>query len=237
MNQRYWTIGFIALVLSSGVNASSEQADGSTAYGNDKAFRGDPVAAYFQNSLKKMGGLAMAQQKALGQTDHLARKCAVCHGEDGTSSAPMKKVVVPNIAAQQPLYLFRQLWNLRSGERNHPVMAVMAEGMSDDDLLALSLRFSALPLPPSQGMAIGGHSARGKDIYNELCIHCHGEDGMGISGIPRLKGQNPTYLVNTLTSFRDGGRFRSHAGMAAISAKLQDEDIASIAAFLADFSN
>jgi len=228
-----WVIGFAAFGLLLGAwKASGQTAASGPA---EEAFEGDPVAAYFKRHVDAAGGLEQAQQRALPQSGELAKKCMVCHGEDGSQTGQMKKVVVPNIASQQPLYLFKQLWNLRSGARSHPVMEVMAQGMSDDELLMLALRFSALPLVPYQGPRPTANPQVGAGIYRDLCVHCHGEDASGVAAIPRLKGQNPVYVVNTLISFRDGGLFRTHAGMAAITSKLGDEEIASIAAFLVDF--
>lgn len=196
-------------------------------------FKGDPLAGYFKARVDEMGGLVPAQEKARKASDPLAEKCTVCHGADGNQSRMMNSTVVPNLAQQQPLYTFKQLAKFRSRERNHPVMQTVAKNMDDQEFLFLSLRFSSLPLKPYSGPDLEVSAEAGKTIFTTLCQHCHGADGMGMGAIPRLAGQNASYIVNTLTNFREQGPFRVHAGMQTISAKLTDSDIASLAMYVA----
>jgi cytochrome c553 len=204
---------------------------------SNKPFVGDPLAAYFKQQITQAGGLAQAKKAASSQNEEIYLKCVVCHSATQGKSKQLNKVSVPNISAQQPLYLFKQLSNLHSGARIHPVMKVMTKDLTDQQRLQISLRFSANPLATYSGKPLQADPQQGEKIYRTLCVHCHGDGAMGMGAIPRLKGQNPHYLTGTLKLFRDKGRFRTHAGMTAITAKLTDAQIDSLSVFLANFSH
>ncbi len=69
-----------------------------------------------------------------------AKMCAACHGIDGIA----KVADAPNLAGNGELYLARQLQAFRSGERKHPQMSVIASGLSDEDIAAVTAWYSAL---------------------------------------------------------------------------------------------
>ncbi len=69
-----------------------------------------------------------------------AKMCAACHGIDGIA----KVADAPNLAGNGELYLARQLQAFRSGERKHPQMSVIASGLSDEDIAAVTAWYSAI---------------------------------------------------------------------------------------------
>ncbi|AGA88383.1 c-type cytochrome [Stutzerimonas stutzeri] len=69
-----------------------------------------------------------------------AKTCAACHGIDGIA----KVADAPNLAGNGELYLARQLQAFRSGERKHPQMSVIASGLSDEDIAAVTAWYSAI---------------------------------------------------------------------------------------------
>jgi len=71
-----------------------------------------------------------------------ATQCFACHGEDGLSKAPD----APNLAGQNEQYLVKALQDFRSGARAHEVMSMMAKGLSDQDIQAVSAYFSAIAI-------------------------------------------------------------------------------------------
>lgn len=60
------------------------------------------------------------------------------------------------------------------------------------------------------------------------CTHCHGENGEGRDGIPRLDIQTPEYLAAALRAYRDGTR--ASGTMMAAARRLTDTDITELAA-------
>lgn len=69
-----------------------------------------------------------------------ALACAVCHGPIGISTQPD----APHLAGQPAIYVTAQLKAYRSGARQHEVMAVIAKGLSDDDIAQLAAWFSTI---------------------------------------------------------------------------------------------
>ncbi len=82
----------------------------------------------------------MAGDTALGR--HKAKACAACHGIDGVAKMPH----VPNIAGESTIYLEKQLKAFRSGERHDPMMSIIAEGLSDDDIANISAWYAAIKI-------------------------------------------------------------------------------------------
>jgi cytochrome c553 len=69
-----------------------------------------------------------------------AAQCAACHGLDGMSKQPD----APNLAGQTEAYLVKALNDFRSGARQNEMMSIMAEGLSDADIVNLAAYFHSL---------------------------------------------------------------------------------------------
>ncbi len=72
----------------------------------------------------------------------LASACSACHGLDGLSRRPD----APNIAGQIDIYMIDQLKKYRSGARTHPVMSIVAGGLSDEDIADLVAYYSGIKI-------------------------------------------------------------------------------------------
>jgi cytochrome c553 len=70
----------------------------------------------------------------------VANQCGVCHGLDGIAQAPD----APNIGGESAFYLERQLKLFRDGERTHPQMSVVAQGLSDEDIANVAAYYAAI---------------------------------------------------------------------------------------------
>jgi len=79
-----------------------------------------------------------------------------------------------------------------------------------------------------------GDVESGKSL-GETCFGCHGvasyTNVYPTYKVPKLAGQHPEYLVAALKGYRSGER--SHKTMRAQAARLSDQDIDDIAAYLA----
>jgi len=152
--------------------------------------------------------------------------CAVCHGKDGNSRKPD----VPNLAGQNPHYLWKQIDNFATGRRKYFVMQALAKDFSDEDKFNLAIYFAANT--PRTGRPDSQRAPRGAKLFHQHCAVCHGPDGHGTRDYARLAGQRREYLIATLTAFRDGSGKRRSNIMAAQTHALSDEDIADLAAYL-----
>lgn len=78
-----------------------------------------------------------------------------------------------------------------------------------------------------------GDATAGKERFY-TCVGCHGIPGYSNAyptyHVPKLAGQNATYVVAALKAYRDGAR--KHSTMHAQASSLSDQDIKDIAAYL-----
>ncbi len=167
--------------------------------------------------------------------------CLACHGQDGNSQSA---ALGPKIAGQHPQYTARQLALFKSGEREAPVMAPMAMGLSEQDMLDLAAYYASQTVNP--GVADDTQVALGAQIYRAgnpvsgvpACQACHGPQGKGnpLSGYPMLSGQHAQYTIDKLNAFRDGAVWgkdnRANAVMAGVSANLTDAEIQAVSSFI-----
>lgn len=84
----------------------------------------------------------MARAEAVNEEGKNVRAhCISCHGMKGITVNPQW----PNLAGQKKAYLQKQLLAFRSGERDNPVMQVIAKGLSDEQIEAVAEYYSQLP--------------------------------------------------------------------------------------------
>lgn len=82
-----------------------------------------------------------------------------------------------------------------------------------------------------------GDAAAGR-LKAETCMGCHAVEGYfnvyPTYHVPKLGGQSAAYIESALKAYRGG--MRTHDTMHANAENLSDEDMADIAAFMADFA-
>jgi len=156
----------------------------------------------------------------------LASVCDICHGLDGNSKHPD----VPRLAGQNPVYLWDQLKRFADGRRGDYIMPPIARHFDSEQMLALAVYFSSLPLQagpnPAPGQAVVD---KGKLIYQSKCRACHGDNGRGTGTYPRLAGQWTKYLAHRLVVFQ-----KQRTGiMSEVARGLTNADIDAVAAYAA----
>jgi len=159
--------------------------------------------------------------------------CAGCHGENGV---PQQKTT-PVIWGQNQGYLYIQLRDFKRGARKNDQMSAIAEGLSKDDMKALSAHFSGLKWPsiqqPSPSKDVTKHALT--VIGSIGCTSCHLDQYQGDSTTPRLAGQQAAYLLKTMTDFRDHSR-ANNPGMSDLMNAAQPADLDPIAQYLASLT-
>ena len=99
-----------------------------------------------------------------------------------------------------------------------------------DSMRGLILGLAALVVTSSFAQAAGDSTA-GRKVM-EQCQMCHGKDGLGkMSYTPNIAGQKYDYLVHALMAYKAGER--KSQMMSLVVKKLNDEDIANVAAYYA----
>ncbi|MCB1774656.1 MAG: c-type cytochrome [Gammaproteobacteria bacterium] len=168
-------------------------------------------------------------EDALYHGQRRASLCKVCHGDDGNSV----KEGTPNLAGQDPVYIVDQFNRYADGRRIDYWMGSLAASFSDEDKIKLAIFYAAQTTKPARG---GNDQLieRGRRIYQNLCVECHGDDGRNEEGYARLAGQRPEYTAKMLKEFRTPTGRRYNPLMYARAFMLRsDEEIEAVATYLA----
>jgi cytochrome c553 len=158
--------------------------------------------------------------------------CNACHGPGGNSQIPL----TPSLAGQPKVFVENQLVLIREGLRDIPQMKEIVAGMSDETIIALAQHFAAQTPMPKPG-TVNQEKARlgAATASRALCGTCHLADYTGQKQVPRLAGQDETYLVHSMKQFRDNPGPGRDTIMAAVLYGFSDADLANLAHYLATF--
>jgi cytochrome c553 len=151
--------------------------------------------------------------------------CANCHGADGNS----KMTEVPNLAGQNPIYLLNQVNKFYTGERKDQWMEPAIKLLNETERLNIVAYFSAMHVVPASS---GPTNEAGREIFQRVCARCHGPQALGGERFPRLAGQQHTYIIQSLTRYRNRTGARMEPEMLAMTAALKDADIKALADYL-----
>ena len=160
--------------------------------------------------------------------------CASCHGEDGFG---LENGEYPSIAGQHQRVILKQLLDIQAKIRINPTMFPFSDpetlgglqGMSD--IAAYAAELAPNPNPVNGN---GSRLDRGENLYQTLCIACHGPQGQGEAErfYPRLTNQHFPYLVREMIWIRDKVRKNADPAMVEILAEFSKEDIQAVADYL-----
>ena len=174
-----------------------------------------------------------------------AAACESCHGMTGLGNVAAG---FPRLAGLDAGYLVRQLNDYENGTRSNPVMSPMAKTLSPQERSAVADYYAALPVP-RQAVQPGTEPAallRGQRIAQEgawskgvpACFQCHGANGEGIPPhFPAIIDQPGAYIVAQFVAWQNGTRANDPFGlMKSVATKLDQEEIAAVAAWLASIA-
>ena len=162
--------------------------------------------------------------------------CASCHGAGGNSTI----VSNPKLAAQHEAYIYKQLVDFTTANRNQAIMTTYAKAMTDEDKKNIAAYLSTQAAKP--GAAKNKDTIDlGKKIYRggiadkrvPACASCHGATGNGIPNqFPRIAGQHQDYAVAQLAAFKSGAR-KNSVQMVDIAKRMSDEEMKAVADYVA----
>ena len=179
------------------------------------------------------GAVIAAQGTAAG-----APACAQCHAFNGGSDG---SGAFPRIAGQSTSYLTQQMSDFISGVRTNAIMSPIAKALSPEDIADVAAYYAGINAPfPPLARASAALIQRGEQLTKvgsaaknvQACDNCHGPGGIGIPpAIPYLAGQYAQYIAFELKMWQRGYRRNSPEVMFMIATKLDDQDIAALAAY------
>ena len=165
--------------------------------------------------------------------------CVSCHGAAGNSTIAAN----PKLAGQHENYIYKQLVDFTTPQRNQPVMTTYAKMLSDADKKNVAAYLGAQKSAPGAaknkdtidlGKKIYRGGIAGKQVA--ACASCHGAAGNGIPvQYPRIAGQHQDYTIAQLTQFRStkADARKNSAEMHTIAARMSDDEIAAVADYIA----
>ena len=169
------------------------------------------------------------RQQAFEAGQERAIFCGYCHGENGNSKRPH----IPNLASQNPIYLFHAFEQFARGERIDYVMSNLAKNLTLEDRVNIAVYYSQQKvLPGTVSDNDEALSSRGAVLFKRTCVGCHGQQGQGMETMPRLVGQPGEYIRKALTRFRNNDPARAGSVMMGIASQLSEADIDALAAYL-----
>ena len=188
----------------------------------------EPPPAELHARLARTGQNPASLDEAIRRGERSAGVCRHCHGARGNSMRPD----VPNLAGQNAAYLLEQMNKYVHGtRRSSDFMTGLIKALTPQERIDIALFLSRQPVAVKAADA-GAHAISGKALYGKLCVSCHGPAALGTEKIPRLAGQQPGYLEDSLKRYRAGKGERIDPMMAAYTRNLKDADILNLAAYL-----
>ena len=165
------------------------------------------------------------------------RNCTWCHGASGQGYT-----TAPRLAGQKPQYIESQLRSFKDHSRDNPYSKEYMWGatarLSPQAARDFAHYFAALTAEPAND-GDGALAAEGRDIYQHgvaeaniaACLVCHGPNGEGFEGIPRLGGLSRSYLKARLEQWSEGFH-ASAAPMPQVAKTLFPSQVEAIASYL-----
>jgi cytochrome c553 len=169
--------------------------------------------------------------------------CFSCHGIQGEGDSGAG---FPRLAGLDAQYLAKQMEDYRSGARPNRVMSPIAQQLDAEDYRSVALyyaslraRMSPFRLTAADGLLLqqgGILYARGSAERGiQACANCHGPGARGLGSTYPAIVQPSAYTDAQLRLWRAGVRRNDiNNVMGSLSRRMTDEDIRSVAAYLAE---
>jgi cytochrome c553 len=158
--------------------------------------------------------------------------CIGCHGIKGYQASFPEVYKVPMISCQGAKYIAAALVAYQKGERKHPSMRGIAEGLNEQDIADISAYYAAEgksdAAAPAAATPPTGKVA--ELVTKGACASCHGESfNKPIDpSYPKIGGQHADYLYVALKSYKTEGRAtwgRSNGVMGAIAKQFTNAEL------------
>lgn len=167
--------------------------------------------------------------------------CIGCHGIAGYQASFPEIHKVPMISGQGAKYIMAALTAYQKGERRHPTMRGIAQGLSEQDMADVAVYYEAHGR--SEGKAelpkAGAASAAATALLAKgACVSCHGDNFSKPldPSYPKIAGQHGDYLFVALKSYKaDKAALvaRSNGVMAGIAGQFSNAELKELASYVA----
>lgn len=174
--------------------------------------------------------------------EKIAKKCAKCHGEDGTDPTAIEEEDTPFLAGQVAHATYKQIIDYQDKTRDDKAMLKRVKKLSKQDVADVSAFYAtqALPMPSVDAAKVTPEAIRlatrgDGSRFLPPCAGCHGLNGEGsIVDVPALAGQAASYFVTTMLAYKEEDRENDiYSRMRFIAAELSEEEITQLADYYA----
>ncbi|WP_455220247.1 c-type cytochrome [Kaarinaea lacus] len=185
------------------------------------------LAAYFatQKPMPAQKSAAVDLSDPMQAAADAAKSCFGCHGKDGHSNIAGN----PNLSGFNPEYLTTAIKQYQSGERKHALMKGFVADLDAGQIELISIHFASQEPKPTANTG-KGDPEKAKELAGG-CEGCHGAKGVSTSKTPSLAGQDASYIMNALKSYKNSSR--SSSEMQNAVAELSNTDFSNLAAYFA----
>ncbi len=171
--------------------------------------------------------------------------CSACHTTEGWGT---KDGTFPQIAGQHDTVIIKQLADIRAGNRDNPTMypfalpqeiknAAPEVGGGPYAIAVVANYIANLPMNPDNGKAPKGEAnlERGKQLFKDNCVRCHGPNGEGSEEkfYPKIQGQHYKYMLRQFEWIRDGKRRNANPDMIKQIKNFTDQDMRDVIGYVA----
>lgn len=166
--------------------------------------------------------------------------CIGCHGIVGYKSSFPEVYRVPMIAGQNAKYIAAALNAYKTGDRKHPTMRGIAEGLSEQDINDISAYYEKLGAEDHKPLA--DKPSREPDarvaglLQKAACASCHGANlSKPIDpSYPKIGGQYADYLFVALKAYKTENNptvGRNNGVMGAIAKQFSNAELKALAEY------
>ena len=157
--------------------------------------------------------------------------CSACHLQEAWGT---KDGEYPQLAGQHSTVLIKQLADIRALNRDNPTMypfsvpELIGGAQAVADVVAYIQRILMTPEHGKGPRKDAENLAKGKALYEENCVKCHGENGEGSAKkfYPRIGGQHYKYMLRQFEWIHLGKRRNANSEMhEQIKRFTRDEEI------------
>jgi cytochrome c553 len=155
--------------------------------------------------------------------------CVACHGPKKTLNND-----TPILSGQTWQYLYFQMRDFKSGRRTNEFMTPIMKQMSKEDMYNLAAFYTESKYQSDNEKGDPTLIDKGRKVAdNALCTMCHLGSFKGQNEVPRVAGQNYSYIVKQLLAFKNKDRTNDAGTMTAYTASMTKDQIDAVAAYVA----